>query len=170
VFSRAVRTYPGFLQPPVQWVRWLGRPERGVDNPPHLDPRLRMGSAMTLIRLSAVIACHGETFTFTFTHLKNHDGKHLVLNGQAFLYRRNHNLNKQMTGRISAILFIEKIDNSNEVQARTIGRQNNITRKMCSGLRIINTVDFLRNLIFHAPGCKPFWLKGAGGYVRLLLA
>ena len=44
-----------------------------LTTPPHLDPRLRMGSAMTLIRLSAVMACYWETLIFTCTHLKNYE-------------------------------------------------------------------------------------------------
>ena len=73
VFSKAIRTGPGFLHLPLQWVRLVRRPQRGVDNPTHLDPRLRMASAMTLIRLCAVITCYGETFIFTFTHLNNYN-------------------------------------------------------------------------------------------------
>jgi hypothetical protein len=56
------------------------RPERGVDHPPHLAPRLILSRAIPLFAPSVPsLACYGATFTFTlvFTNFQPHALLHL---------------------------------------------------------------------------------------------
>jgi hypothetical protein len=53
----------GPTQPPAQWVTGISPSSKTTH--PHLAPRLRTRTAMSLLPLFVCMACYGETFTST---------------------------------------------------------------------------------------------------------